>query len=1298
MLLPLGFLGTFLLNNFLKETYSSRKLALEKSIENLLDKNVDLGDYVGIRFLGISLGDSKINDKNNIDSEITAQNVYVGIMPFRSFLKQKWIVKISPKGAAINIDRDFFKRDESYNDDRITKKSKSKYELNFNLNKYSDLKFNNAGFKTKVKGNVIYKSRNRQIIANVKSNFDEKGFLKFKFNTKLNQDFLKLDLFSKGLDLDNSEYIIGNRKISFKKGTFKSNFKFNKSSKRTFCEGRFSFTNLKIKPEDFAENINSDSTSFLCKDDNLIGNTEKLNYGTLTSNFNLNIPFNKSSNNINLIGSIGYINSLNPDIKLSGYIPYWFDRRGINFGDIDTSFIINRTQLSNLNIFRKNDIRGFITAEGELKGKINDPDIAINFNVDYPHFKGIRIREIWEGDIKNKNDKFLLNMKNRYSPIPSFLSIKFDSDFKLDNVSFSRIFNSTKGNLKVIKENNNYIWTANKFPIDELELSIRNDQFDRIEGIINGSGSISSDLSYLDGRLAWSLGKYRNIELDNSLFDFNFYENSFNISSSFYPIDGGIIEADYNSNSNNKVNLNFINTSASWTIQTAIDILNFDNKKVNKISKLNILDDFEINKDNNSFKEKIDYINNFIENNNAKDEKFKLQKYFNKFNSRYNAKVSIEGDRPTNYKINAELNGYLDTSRDNYKNKKEEFSIDLKGGLLRGKGSLKIKKLPLNTANIFLNQSRDFMGGLDMNLLYDIDKKSFSSEIASNNSSINNKKIVFDKGLIEFKNSIFDVDFSLLINDSKIPINIEGSIPINKSDNLGLRLIGNGKFIELIDIFADDYFTFKEGDVNLRLILKGTLKKPILNGFLVIKDSEIDFFSNTVKDINSTIIFDFDSLEINNLQAKTENSGRIFINGSLPFYSRNDFEKSEINLITNRFNLKKDNFNFLIDSDIDLTGSFKNPILGGSLSFNNGFINMYSTNQKIKKEDNLTQKEDKKDWPELYWNNNKNIEIISNETILNSVLLGETLPNYLDSLSFNNLKLKLGPDFKLQYSEIVQAYLDTKLDLNINGNVGRDLNARGLIYLKKGRANLYTTPFKLDKNKENYILFASRSGIVPFINFSLVSKVPDSIIPISENNQDSNISGDLDADQTSRGFGSFGIGNSRLIKIEASYEGFLDQLSFEDENKRIQLRSTPSYNRSQIIGLIGGNSANLINRAFISQLNNADAFSERFQLSLYPALIENNDSLNNIFSNENLDIENDVQSSSSEAFSSQAWVAELGLDITDAINFAFQTVPGRDDISPLGILTFQANPNLELLGSYDSNGDWKSQIQLFFRY
>ena len=86
ILFPLGILGTVFLNNFVKEKYNSSKSELEGIIENFLNKNVDLGNYSGIRFLGISLGNSKINDKINIDSEIKANNVYLGIMPFRSFL------------------------------------------------------------------------------------------------------------------------------------------------------------------------------------------------------------------------------------------------------------------------------------------------------------------------------------------------------------------------------------------------------------------------------------------------------------------------------------------------------------------------------------------------------------------------------------------------------------------------------------------------------------------------------------------------------------------------------------------------------------------------------------------------------------------------------------------------------------------------------------------------------------------------------------------------------------------------------------------------------------------------------------------------------------------------------------------------------------------------------------------------------------------------------------------------------------------------------------------------------------
>ena len=84
-------------------------------------------------------------------------------MPFKSFLKQKLVLKITPNQTEFNIDREFFKRDKPYEKGRSTKKSKLKYDLNFNFNKYSILNFKESGLETKVKGKVIYHSSNRAV-------------------------------------------------------------------------------------------------------------------------------------------------------------------------------------------------------------------------------------------------------------------------------------------------------------------------------------------------------------------------------------------------------------------------------------------------------------------------------------------------------------------------------------------------------------------------------------------------------------------------------------------------------------------------------------------------------------------------------------------------------------------------------------------------------------------------------------------------------------------------------------------------------------------------------------------------------------------------------------------------------------------------------------------------------------------------------------------------------------------------------------------------------------------------------
>ena len=182
--LSISFLGTFLLNKFLEDLYTNRKPILENRIEKFLNKEVELGDYSGIRFLGISLNNLKIIDKNNLNSEIVSKNIYVGIMPIRSFLNQRWIFNVKTKKTKIEISNDFFKKVKSDDNKNIFIKSKVKYDINFNLKESVNFKLKDIGIETKVKGKLIYKSKSKQLFGNFQTYTKGKGNLNLKLNTK----------------------------------------------------------------------------------------------------------------------------------------------------------------------------------------------------------------------------------------------------------------------------------------------------------------------------------------------------------------------------------------------------------------------------------------------------------------------------------------------------------------------------------------------------------------------------------------------------------------------------------------------------------------------------------------------------------------------------------------------------------------------------------------------------------------------------------------------------------------------------------------------------------------------------------------------------------------------------------------------------------------------------------------------------------------------------------------------------------------------------------------------------------
>ena len=162
-----------------------------------------------------------------------------------------------------------------------------------------------------------------------------------------------------------------------------------------------------------------------------------------------------------------------------------------------------------------------------------------------------------------------------------------------------------------------------------------------------------------------------------------------------------------------------------------------------------------------------------------------------------------------------------------------------------------------------------------------------------------------------------------------------------------------------------------------------------------------------------------------------------------------------------------------------------------------------------------------------------------------------------------------------------------------------------MVFLKKGRVNLFTTTFDLDRREPNVAIFTPSLGLIPYIDVKMTSRVPDTVRDASSLASSS--------DFASNGSGAFGIGGSRFVKVEVKATGPADRLS-----DNFQLRSTPPMPRNQLLDLVGGNSlarlleggerevlVNFLNKSLISPVlgNIAGAFSDRLQVSLYPAYI-----------------------------------------------------------------------------------------------
>jgi translocation and assembly module TamB len=477
----------------------------------------------------------------------------------------------------------------------------------------------------------------------------------------------------------------------------------------------------------------------------------------------------------------------------------------------------------------------------------------------------------------------------------------------------------------------------------------------------------------------------------------------------------------------------------------------------------------------------------------------------------------------------------------------------------------------------------------------------------------------------------------------------------------------------------------------------------VANGFVVVSDGNITLGQQNVSRINASMLFDFDRLELQRLEARVGSDGTLSGAGSIGLFQEKVVE-SPLTFALTTAKIRQEIARYQVDGTVIVTGALARPSIGGELTLSRGVITPRSgalgrpgrnvANEGVMPSDQVGAADDgfpesRGKFFEEEWDFKESLVLMGpgNPLPASQERLKQIIPS-LPSLRFDNLRLALGPDLELRIPPFLN--FSGAGQLLLNGPLDPSLQARGVIRLEKGRVSLFTTTFLLDPKDSNVAVFTPALGLVPYVDVAMKARVSDGV-SIGESNRatTSNV-----FSTNGLGVSAIGGGQLNLVRINLEATGRADRL-MED----LKLRSSPPMGEAELLGLIGGNSlaglaggggaalATVVGQSLLSPWIGTltDPFLQRIQIALFPTYV-------------NPEVKSDQERTSGRVPPTFTLVTEIGLDVSDRFDLSVITAANNSDLPRQATVSYQLTPNTNVTGSIDTNGTWQSQFQVFFRF
>ena len=658
------------------------------------------------------------------------------------------------------------------------------------------------------------------------------------------------------------------------------------------------------------------------------------------------------------------------------------------------------------------------------------------------------------------------------------------------------------------------------------------------------------------------------------------------------------------------------------------------------------------------------------------------------------ADLTLSGPSPARLTIDLETRGHLwlrDQTMDRALGE-EPFIARLQGPLQDGQGRFSFSQLPLALLALAGPLPAPLRGGLAASGSYRLGgpRPGLWSELLLENGRLGDQPLALERGSLELKNQAIALDLSLRSQGATNNVDLKGSIPLDASrEGLELRLASRGDGLRFLTGLAGSGLSWTSGSADLQLLVRGSVAEPIANGFLRCRDGSFTLAGQAIRDLQAMVLFDFQNLELQQLTAQVGSSGQLTGSGQLPLFEAAEVQRP-LKLVLTKAPFSLPLLAGVGDGDITLGGSLRQPELGGELAISQGAftVRLSSLASGAKPGQAVTV-------PQLVeqgWDFQRPLQVFSSDQESSSGRsLRAALPN-LPMLGLRKLRLRFGPNLRVVVPTVAN-FSPTNFNINglltLNGRLDSSLQASGVVRLLSGRLSLFTTTFNLDPDSPNVAVFTPSLGLVPYLDIAMRTRVSDS----RSSNQ-----GDRSSIYEWAQAGTPGsFDQLNLVKVVVKVSGPADQLA-----DSLQLSSSPPMSKERLLGLIGANSlaglsdgnagaalATVLGQTLLSPLVSSlsDVMGQRVSFALYPTYVVPSSQTATEGSN------------SSQRIPSQLVLgSEIGIDLSERFNASVLAAPNRSDIPPQMTLRYQASDRLGVQGSFDSQGRWQTQLQLFYRF